>query len=451
MELKGKKVTVVGLGNSGINAAMLLDGLSAEVWATDSRDNDDVRRAIKVFGKRAIKTELGGHTKEFISGSDLVVISPGVDDNALPVKWAISEGVPVISEMELGYEFCKGRIIAITGTNGKSTVTKLIGEILKNGGFDTVVCGNIGNSLSGEIPRIKKDTWVVLEVSSFQLEKTIRFKPAVSLILNITDDHLDRYKAFDDYFKEKLKVFANQDKEDALIINHDASNLHSLAETAKAKVFFYSKFDKVNGAYTKDGSLVCPAGGKETVVCSISDIPLKGMHNLENVLASILVGRIAGVAESSIKDTIRGFKGLSHRVEVVDVIDGVEYVDDSKGTTVDSTYRALESSDKPVILIAGGRDKNSNYHAIKGLVKDKVKHLILIGEAAGRIREALGDVVRTYDAPTMLEAVKLAHSLAEKEYMVLLSPMCSSFDMFKDYKHRGDVFKEAVKKIKALE
>lgn len=448
MDLKNKKVTVVGLGNSGINAAILLRGVGAHVWATDSNSAPGVLEAVGAFKDKDIKVETGKHTKAFVAGSSLVVISPGVEDTSPAVRWAIESGIPIISEMELGYMFCKGRIIAITGTNGKSTVTTLIGKMLKDGGFDAAVCGNIGNALCGEIPRIEDDTWVVLEVSSFQLERIKSFKPHIAIILNITDDHLDRYKKFDDYVSEKLKIFANQSKDDTLILNYDAVNLRRLKDMADSRVLFYSRSGKTNGAYVKDGEIVLVLNGKEKVVGPVRDIPLKGMHNLENVLASCLASGIAGVREDSMINSIRGFKGLSHRVETVGVVNGVEYVDDSKGTTVDSTYRALEASEKPVILIAGGRDKNSDYTPIRAIVKEKVKHLILIGEAKTRIAGALGDVVRTHEAKTMDDAVQLAGRLAGGDTMVLLSPMCSSFDMFVDYKHRGEAFKEAVKRLK---
>jgi UDP-N-acetylmuramoylalanine--D-glutamate ligase len=448
MDIKNKRVTIVGLGNSGINAAILAADMGASVMATDGKDAPEIRKAVKAFDGKNIKYELGRHTKAFVEGSGLVVLSPGVEDSSLPVKWAMELKVPIVGEMELGYWFCKGKIIAITGTNGKSTVTTLIGEILKDGGLDTVVCGNIGNSLAGEIPKIKADTWVVLEVSSFQLEKIERFKPAISIILNITDDHMDRYTKFNDYYKEKLNIFRNQDKDDILILNYDALNLRGLEKIAKARTLFYSRLGKVNGAYMENGRLVCISGGKKVDICGEADIPIKGLHNVENVLASSVVGCLAGVSARSINKTIKKFKGLSHRVELVDTIDGVEYIDDSKGTTVDSTLRALESSTKPVILIAGGKDKNSNYRVVRGVVKDKVKHLILIGEAKGRIREALADVVDTRDAATMQDAVELAHGLAKEGYEVLLSPMCSSFDMYTSYKHRGDVFKEAVRSLK---
>ncbi|MCX5680580.1 MAG: UDP-N-acetylmuramoyl-L-alanine--D-glutamate ligase [Candidatus Omnitrophica bacterium] len=425
MDLKGKKVSVIGLGNSGSSAAMLAADFGAEVWATDAGDSPALREVEKRLRAKGIKVEIGIHTEDYIKTSDLVVVSPGVEETSLALKWAKKHGITVIGEMEFGYRFCKGRIIAITGTNGKSTVTALIGQILKDGGFDTVVCGNIGNSLSGEIDRIKEDTWVVLEVSSFQLETIVDFKPHIAVILNITDDHMDRYSKFSDYFAEKMKVFKNQDKDDHLVLNYDAENLRGFEKIAKSKVSCYKKS-----------------------TADIFDTRLKGVHNTENILASILVSSIVGVKSSSMLRTIKDFKGLSHRFETVAVIDGVEYIDDSKGTTVDSTARAIDSCKSPVILIAGGKDKYSDYGAIKSKVKAKVKDLILIGEAKDAIAKALKGASSVHSAKDMDEAVRLARRLAKKGDSVLLSPMCSSFDMYKSYKHRGEVFRKAVDGIR---
>ena len=425
MNLKDKKVTVIGLGNSGFNAAMLAAENGAKVWATDAGSAPALQEAKKKLEEKGVKVEIGAHTEEYIKGSDLVVVSPGVEEASPALKWARGDKIPVGGEMEFGYRFCKGRIIAITGTNGKSTVTTLIGQILKDGGLDAVVCGNIGNSLSGEISRIKKDTWVVLEVSSFQLETIVDFKPHIAVILNITDDHMDRYTKFSDYFNWKLKVFKNQDKDDHLVLNYDAENLRGLEKIATSRVSFYKKSPS-----------------------DIFDTRLKGIHNTENILAAILAASLAGVKMPSMLCTIKDFKGLAHRFETVAVIDGVEYIDDSKGTTVDSTARAIDSCKSPVILIAGGKDKHSDYKTIKSKVKEKVRDLILIGEAGDAIARALKGDCAVHSAKDMDEAVRLARRLAKKGDSVLLSPMCSSFDMYRSYKHRGEVFRKAVDGIK---
>ncbi|MDP2912516.1 MAG: UDP-N-acetylmuramoyl-L-alanine--D-glutamate ligase [Candidatus Omnitrophota bacterium] len=447
MDLKNKLVTVIGLGNSGVNAAILAREAGASVRGTDLHDTPSIRDAKKLLEGKGINVEIGGHTKGFIRGSGLVVVSPGVEAGSPALRWAGEFKIPVIGEMELGFGFCKGRIIAITGTNGKSTVTTLAGEILKDGGVDAVVCGNIGNSLCGEIPRIKYNTWVLLEVSSFQLERIEDFKPHIAVILNVTDDHMDRYRSFNEYINEKLKIFANQDKGDILIVNYDDKKLRGLAGKAKSKVLFFSRFEKTLGACLEGNQIWCGPDGRARKICGIDDMRLKGLHNVENVLACCLIGVIAGVKEGSIRDTVRNFKGLSHRFQAVGFIDGVEYIDDSKGTTVDSTCRALESCAGPVILIAGGKDKHSDYSVARDIVARKVRDLVLIGEAKGAIKKALEGACAVHEVKDMFEAVVAAHKLAGTDCVVLLSPMCSSFDMFKDYRQRGEVFREAVERL----
>ncbi|MFA5085788.1 MAG: Mur ligase family protein, partial [Candidatus Omnitrophota bacterium] len=260
--MKNKKVTVIGLGNSGLNAALLLKDIGAIAGVTEKGDNTEVRKNAAILSGKGIAYELGRHTKDFIKDSDLVIVSPGVEDSSPAVRWADELNLPIISEMELGYRFCKGKIIAVTGTNGKSTVTTLIGKILEDGNKDTVVCGNIGNSLCGEIGRINKDTWVVMEVSSFQLERVSDFKPAIAVILNITDDHMDRYDKFDRYFNEKLRVFKNQDERDVLILNRDAKELDGLRVRAKSGVLYYSRLSRANGSFLRGERIVCAAGLK---------------------------------------------------------------------------------------------------------------------------------------------------------------------------------------------
>ncbi len=454
MIMKGKKVTVIGLGNSGVNAALLLAKAGAQVKATDSGNTPELKKAKLSLEAKGVEVEIGAHTEGFIKGQDLIVVSPGIENSSAAIKRAERYKVPIISEMELGFGFCKGKIIAITGTNGKSTVTTLVGEILKAGGMNTVVCGNIGNSLCGEISRIKADTWVVMEVSSAQLERISAFKPYIAVILNITDDHMDRYRNFYEYFNEKLKIFSRQDENDILVVNYDAENLRRLKGLTRSHVTFFGKeAHAVNGyhvsAFTKDGKIYCAYEAATKEIMAVSDIKLKGIHNLEIVLVSSLIGTIVGVEVDAIADTVKNFTALEHRFETVDTVDGVDYIDDSKGTTVDSTKRALESCTKPVILIAGGKDKFSDYSIVKGAVKEKVKHIVLIGEAAKAIKKALADAAPVSDAKTMGEAVELSYKLAKNGWVVLLSPMCSSFDMYKNYKERGNAFREAVVKMKS--
>ncbi|MCM8760655.1 MAG: UDP-N-acetylmuramoyl-L-alanine--D-glutamate ligase [Candidatus Omnitrophica bacterium] len=453
MDIKNKRVTVIGLGNSGLNAALLAREKGAEVFVTDSANTPELKKAKLELESKGIEVEIGEHTECFVKGSDLVVVSPGVENSSAAVKWALKEKIPIISEMELGYAFCRGRIIAITGTNGKSTVTTLIGEILRAGDKRVVVCGNIGNSLCGEVSKIKDDTWVVLEVSSAQLERIERFRPHIAVILNITDDHRDRYRTFYEYFNYKLRIFSNQQADDILVLNYDAENLRRLKGLTRSRVVFYGK-QKVAGntynisAYVKDEWVCCRLNGKEREIVPVVAIKLKGVHNLENVLACSLVGALVGVEDGPMREAIKNFKGLEHRFETVDTINGVEYINDSKGTTVDSAKRALESCEKPVILIAGGKDKHSDYSVARDVIKKKAAHVVLMGEAAPMIKKALKNTVEIHEADDMYDAVETAHKLAKEGWIVLLSPMCSSFDMFKNYEERGRVFKDAVKRLK---
>lgn len=448
MDVKGKKITVAGLGNSGFHAAMLLAKRDAEVKATDSSDSEAVRDAARQLKGRGVKVETGVHTEDFVKGSELIVLSPGIEESSPVVRWAGKYKIPITGEMELGYRFCKGKIIAITGTNGKSTVTALTGEMLKASGMDTVVCGNIGNCLSGEIDRITNRTLVVLEVSSFQLERSETFRPHISVILNITDDHMDRYKRSSDYYSDKLKIFRNQRQGDFVALNFDAENLRCLKIQPGPKTFFYSRLANTDGAYVDNAQIVFAAGGRDVKVLALSDAQLKGAHNIENILASTLIAMLAGASPQAARDAVKNFKPLSHRFEEVAVIDGVRYVDDSKGTTVDSTRRALESCDAPVILIAGGKDKFSDYSAVRELFRNKLKLLILIGEARRSIRMSIGEIVRTVECDDMSGAVKTAAENASKGDIVLLSPMCSSFDMYKSYKERGEIFAGYVKSLR---
>lgn len=443
-----KRITVIGLGNSGLNAALLLHDNGAVVNVTDSEDTSSVRAKARILKAKGVDVQIGAHNEDFLKRSSLIVISPGVCKTSLPVRWATDRGVPVIGEMELGYRFCKGKIIAVTGTNGKSTVTSLVGAILKEAGMDTVVCGNIGNSLCGEIARIDEKTRVVLEVSSFQLETIDMFKPSIALILNITDDHMDRHAGFDEYYRMKERVFSNQDEKDTLIFNYDAANLKPFSGKARSAVLYYSRLQKTPGSYAIGEGIFCAYGGRERKIMSASEVRLKGLHNLENVLASILVSAVCGADDASIRKAISSFNPLAHRFQTIDTIDGVEYIDDSKGTTVDSVRRALESCNKKVILIAGGMDKKSDYSVIKDTVRRKTKHLVLIGAAKDAIRKALPDTVPTHEAHDMSEAVNMAASLAKEGDAVLLSPMCSSFDMYSSYKERGEVFTRAVNRLK---
>ena len=453
MDFRNKKVAVVGLGNSGIESALLLYAEGAIVSVTDNADNENVRRNAKILQEKYIDLEVGAHTRPFLEDAEILVVSPGVEPGALPLRFAAENNIPVISELELGYLFCKGPIVAITGTNGKSTVVSLLGEILRRGGKRVNVCGNIGNALTGEVKNIGKETIAVLETSSAQLERIKFFRPKISAILNITEDHLDKYKNFDEYLAAKEKIFLKQKDKDIAILNYDDPALRKLYGLKKiaCKVLCFSKEKKVEGIYCEKGDLKIFLSGKTKLLFRLPDTRLKGEHNLENILAASLAAVLLGVRKEAIEGAVKDFTPLGHRFEKVACINGIDFIDDSKATNIDSTYRALESMNEKVILIAGGKDKKLSYEKITPLLKKHVKKIILIGETRSKMRAIYEKFVMVEEAGTLEEAVKKAYKSASDKETVLLSPMCSSFDMFRDYKHRGEVFRQAVGKLKPEE
>jgi len=444
---KGKNIAVVGLAKSGAAAALLLKKLGARVWATDSGDSAGLRETQGLLAAKKIKAELGLHTREFIRGKDLAVISPGVPEGSQVLKWAAEYKVPVIGEIELGYICCEAPVVAVTGTNGKSTTTTLIGEILKKGAKRPVVCGNIGNPFCGEIAKVRKNSVVVLEVSSFQLESIKSFKPHVAVVLNISQNHFDRHPDLAAYISAKSRILENQDKDDWAVLNYDDPLVRRLKAKTKAKTLFFSRKYKKAAAFFENGSVFIGRGKDAQKICSASELKIKGAHNIENVLACLCVASIFGISPKGIKESLLAFNGLEHRFEHVSTVRGVEFINDSKGTTVLATIMALESCERPVILIAGGHDKGSDFRKARHAVGAKVKKLILIGEAKEKIRDHLMGAAPCIFADTMGDAVKKAFLEAEEGDCVLLSPMCASFDMFRNFEERGRAFKEIVRAL----
>lgn len=451
MYLRNKKVTVVGLGNSGIGSVALLKSTGAVVSVTDNADDENIRKNAKLLEEKYIDVEIGRHTEPFLSGTELFVVSPGVENSSPVIRYAEKNNIPAISELELGYLFCKGPIVAVTGTNGKSTVVSLLGEILRSAGIPVNVCGNIGNALSGEIENINEDTVVILETSSFQLERIVFFRPKISVILNVAEDHLDRYRTFEDYLAAKKKIFKNQKRGDITILNYDDRNLAGLAKSQKiaSKVLYFSAKKKVEGVYLDNSGIKIFLKNKKRMLFKLENLKLEGGHNVENIMAAALAATLLGAKNDSIEKAVKGFAPLGHRFEKVAEIEGIEFIDDSKATNVDSAERALGSLGRHVILIAGGKDKNLSYEKILPLVKKKVKKIVLIGETKSKMRSIFNGSVAVEEKGSLPEAVKAAYESASAGDCVLLSPMCSSFDMFKDYKERGEVFKEAVEELKA--
>lgn len=473
-ELKGKNIVVVGLARSGLGAANLLVALGANVTVNDIKTESELKEYIRDLDPR-VEIVFGCHKEELFLNSDLIVLSPGIPLTLEPISKAINKGIPVIGELELAYQAInylfrpannKIEFLAITGTNGKSTTTSLINHILVKNGFKTIFGGNIGNSLTGEIIKLinnrkgslKDIDYVVAEISSFQLETIDKFKPKGAVITNITPDHLDRYHSLDEYIDAKAMIFKNQRKEDFLILNADDEILVELYNNKlfrknldSPEVFFFSRAKEVKGVYLKDGYVCVNLGEKcevEGRLIKTSDIRIKGVHNLENAMASVAMALLSGCSKDVIREALIEFEGLEHRVEFVRELNGVKYFNDSKGTNVAAVIKSIESFNEPIILIAGGRDKEGDFGALRDVVKGKVKVAVLIGEAKDKIKKALKDVTETVEADDLKEAVDISHRIANKGDIVLLSPACASFDMFQNFEDRGRKFKKYVMELK---
>ena len=447
MELKGKKVLVVGLGKSGLAAALFLRRRGAQVTVSDVRSAEALAKDIPALLEEGIMVETGGHGLLTFRRQDLIVVSPGVPLDTPELTQVKGFGLPVIGELELAARFLKGHLAAITGSNGKTTTTALLGEIFELAGLKTLVGGNIGVPVVSLIDDSTEETWSVLEVSSFQLETTEEFHPNVAVILNITPDHLDRHGTFENYAKAKERIFAAQTESDALVLNADNVRTAAAAARSAAPVHWFSLEHPVpRGAWVEDGSVVyCGArGGAVEHILPLSSIPLKGEHNVENVLAAVCSARLAGVPAESIRIAIEKFKAVEHRLEYVATLNGVEFYNDSKATNVDATAKAVSAFSGGIHLILGGKDKNSDYTQLAQLLREKVRAVYTIGSAATKIESHLRGIVPLHSCETLERAVNAAASAAHPGEIVLLAPACSSFDQFESYEHRGRVFKELV-------
>ena len=457
MKLNGKKVTVVGMARSGIASAKLLKENGAVVTVTDAKEEKDLAaQKADLLAIGNIEMEFGGHSDKALLEADLIVVSPGVDtEKPLFVK-AKEKGVEIIGELELACSFFKGAVVAVTGTKGKTTTTTLIGEILKKARKETVVGGNIGKPLTGFVKPGFDDTATVYvaEVSSFQLETIKSFKPKIAAILNIGSDHMDRYKSLQQYVEAKGNIFRNQTKEEALILNANDKFTPLYAQQAKAKKYFFDingRFDageKKEGVFLENGNIVLHINSVETKILNQSEIFIKGSHNVENAMVASLAAALLGVKSSVTAEVLREFKGVEHRQEFAGEVNGVTFINNSQGTNMLAVTKSIQSYAAPVILIAGGRNKGSDFAELKEVVSKKVKKLIVIGEAKEEIKKALAGVVTTEEAGDMVEAVNKAFASASTGDVVLMSPGCASFDMFKNYEERGRVFKTAVLNLK---
>lgn len=446
MELNGKRVLVVGLGRSGVASALFLKARGARVTVSDTKSEDQLREEIPALLDEGITVETGGHGERTFQNQDLIVVSPGVPIDAEPITQARALGRPVIGEIELASQFLQGVIVAITGSNGKTTTTTLVGEVLSKGGLKTLVGGNIGTPAISLVAQATPDTITVLEVSSFQLETIGSFRPKVAVLLNVTPDHLDRHRTFQAYVDAKARVFENQSAEGFALLNADDPTCVELAGRTRAQVFWFGRKREVeSGAFVRDGQVIFRRNGSEQEVMPISEIPLKGLHNLENVLAAVCAGALMGCDAEKIRSVIREFKAVEHRLEYVATVRGVEYYNDSKATNVDATIKAVESFPANIHLILGGKDKGSDYTTLNDLLRQRVKRVYTIGAAADKIQSHIKGTVEIVASGTLEGAVKRAAASAVPGDIVLLAPACASFDQFENYEHRGRVFKELVR------
>lgn len=450
MELNGKRVLVVGLGRSGVASALFLQSRGARVTVSDAKSEDQLREQIPTLLDAGIAVETGAHGERTFRNQDLIVVSPGVPVDAEPLMQARALGQPVIGEIELASQFLPGPIVAITGSNGKTTTTTLVGEIIAASGFKTLVGGNIGTPAISLAGQATAGTTIVLEVSSFQLETIRTFRPKVAVVLNITPDHLDRHRTFAAYVDAKARIFENQQGDDFALLNADDPTCVELAGRTRAQVFWFSRERELeSGAFVRDRQVFFRRNGSLQTVLAVSEIPLKGSHNLENVLAAVCAGTLMGCSPEKIRAAVVNFKAVEHRLEYVATIGDVEYYNDSKATNVDATIKAIGSFPANIHLILGGKDKGSDYTMLNNLLRERVKAVYTIGAAAEKIRSHIKGTTQVVSSGTIEAAVKQASATARPGDVILLAPACASFDQFQNYEHRGRVFKELVRQLAA--
>ncbi|MGE0404982.1 MAG: UDP-N-acetylmuramoyl-L-alanine--D-glutamate ligase [Candidatus Korobacteraceae bacterium] len=450
MDLRGKRVLVAGLGRSGVAAALFLQEHGARVTVSDSKSQEHLREEIPHLLDAGIEVETGGHGERTFQQQDLIVLSPGIPLSVPQLAHARHDGIPVIGEVELASRFLRGRIIGITGSNGKTTTTALTGEILAASDRPTLVGGNIGTPAISLAASSTRDGWNVLEISSFQLETIERFCPEIAIVLNITPDHLDRHGSMEAYIAAKRRIFENQTAAHWAVLNADDPNCVRMADGLRSQVCWFSRKREVEqGAFVRDGNVLFRRSGDSTVVLPVGEIPLKGAHNLENVLAAVCAGMLAGCQPAQIRAAVRGFRAVEHRLEYVATVGGVQYYNDSKATNVDATIKALESFPANVHLILGGKDKGSDYSVLAPLLRERAARVYTIGAAAEKIESQIGEAAEVVRAGTLEVAVKRAAASSAPGEVVLLAPACASFDQFESYEHRGRVFKELVQSLVA--
>ena len=447
IELRNKRVLVVGLARTGIATAMFCAARGARVTATDTRMEKELGDTVATLQKAPVALELGGHRQEIILDADLVIPSPGVPADVRLLQFARSKGVTIWSEIELAYRFLKGRLIGITGSNGKTTTTSLIEHILRSAGCSTILAGNIGTPLISCVEQSSDKTITVAELSSFQLELIEKFRPSISVFLNLTPDHLDRHHTLESYGAAKARIFENQTESDSAILNADDPGTTPYAP-AKPHLFWFSRKQRVaQGAFVKESEILFRQEGVEETILKLADIPLAGAHNVENVLAAVAATRLAGAEPAAIAKGVRSFAGVEHRLEFVAEIGGVRFYNDSKATNVDATLKALDAFPGRILIILGGKDKGSDYTVLQAPLREKAILALLIGAAADKIEKQIAGSVAIEQAGTLERAVETAAHAARAGDVVLLAPACASFDQFQNYEHRGRVFKELVHQL----
>lgn len=450
MNFAGKKILVLGAGISGTAVAQILKQQGAFVTLSDAKPAAAFSRDFTELAHCGVELALGRQDEGLLEAIDYVVLSPGVSVYSPLVEQAQTRGLRVISEVEVAYQLCVAPLIAITGTNGKTTTTTLTGEMLKASGRNVVVGGNIGLALSHEVLNADAASWVVAEISSFQLEAIEDFRPHIAAVLNLTPDHIDRHRSMNNYQATKENIFRNQTSDDYLILNYDDPAVREMANRAPGQVLYFSRTTELaEGACLRDDMITINWRGKSVHICRTADIKIKGAHNVENALAACAAAFLIGVDTAAMAQVLRQFPGVEHRIEPAGVVNGVPYYNDSKATNPESAIKALEAFPGHIILIAGGRDKNTDLTAFMQLVKERVDELILIGEAADRFASAAAaqGIMQIHSVSTFTDAVDLAYRLAQPPQVVLLSPACASYDMFNNYEERGRVFKELVAKL----
>jgi UDP-N-acetylmuramoylalanine--D-glutamate ligase len=447
-DLAGKRVLVVGLARTGVAVALFSAAYGAIVTATDVKHEAELGDAVTKLRAAGVTLELGAQTPVTFGELDLIIVSPGVPAKLPLLERARAHGVPVWSEIELAWRYLRGKLVAITGSNGKTTTTSLVAHILETAKIPTLVGGNIGTPLLARVEASMDTTVTVAEISSFQLETIEAFHPEIGVLLNLTPDHLDRHETFEEYAAAKMRMFENQLERDAAILNADDREV-TRRMPSRPHIYWFSRQKRLaRGAFLLDGQIVFRMEGSEVALFRREDIPLKGEHNVENVLAACAAAYLAGADPASIAAGVKTFKTVEHRLEFVAKIGGVDFYNDSKATNVDATLKAVESFPGPLIVILGGKDKGSGYTELLGPLRERARLVLLIGSVAEKIASQLGGTIPIEHAGTLERAVEIASERSKPGDVVLLAPACASFDQFENYEHRGRVFKELVAKLK---